>query len=319
MASLILLAGGLVLLAAGGEVLIRGAVLLARLAGLSAAVIGLTVVAAGTSLPELAVSLEAALRGGADLAVANVIGSNILNISFALGLTALLSPLPVHSTAIRLEWPVMFGSAVVCTAMLADSWLSRGEAALLVLALVAFVAFSVRLARLPVSNREEAEFKQAAAARALTAGRRRGWLAVAGVLLGAVLLVSGGSLVVRGATGLARMAGLSERIVGLTVVAIGTGMPELATSLVAALRRRADVAVANMIGSNIFNLLGILGATALVRPIQISPQLVRSDALWMIATSVLLLPVLWSGGRIRRWEGAILAAVYVAYLASLIL
>ena len=137
MASLILLAGGLVLLAAGGEVLIRGAVLLARLAGLSAAVIGLTVVAAGTSLPELAVSLEAALRGGADLAVANVIGSNILNISFALGLTALLSPLPVHSTAIRLEWPVMFGSAVVCTAMLADSWLSRGEAALLVLALVA--------------------------------------------------------------------------------------------------------------------------------------------------------------------------------------
>ena len=313
LAALLFLAG-LGLLTVGGEVLIRGASAIARLAGLSPAVIGLTVVAMGTSLPELAVGLLAALRGEADIAVGNVVGSNIFNVTGALGVAALVATLPVRGNAIRLEWPVMFASTLACMVLMRDFVLDRFEASFLVVSLVLFTAYSVWVGRREVTKVEEREFAESVGARSLHPRHHERLRATGAVLAGVALLVVGGRLLVDGAVVLARLAGMSERLIGLTIVAVGTGMPELATSLIAAFRKQTDVAVANIIGSNVFNLLGILGLTALMHPIRFSPELGGSDVWWMLGTSLLLLPLLRSGMRIVRWEGALMIAVYLAYL-----
>jgi cation:H+ antiporter len=313
----LLFVAGLGLLALGGELLIRGATALARIAGLSPAVIGLTVVAMGTSLPELAVGLLAALRGQPDIAVGNVIGSNIFNITAALGITTLVATLPVRGNAIRLEWPVMFAASLASALLMRDFLLDRFEASFLLVSLVLFTAYSVWVGRREVTGVEQKEFAAAVEKRSLRPSRREGLAAMTSILAGVALLVGGGHLLVEGAVALARLAGMSERLIGLTIVAVGTGMPELAASLVAAARKQTDVAVANMIGSNVFNLLGILGMTALVHPIRFAPELAGSDVWWMLGTSLLLLLVLRSGMRLVRWEGIVLIAVYVAYLAVL--
>lgn len=307
---------GLVVLVAGGEALVRGATALARAWGLPPAVIGLTVVAMGTSLPELAVGLLAALRGEPDLAVGNVIGSNIFNVTAALGLTALVCTLPVRGSAVRLEWPVMFAASGAAVLVLRDSCVDRVEAGVLLSALVLFTAWSVRIARREITGEEKREFEAEVAGR-MEPARDSQLLAGALVALGVVLLVTGGHSLVTGAVSLARLLGLSERIIGLTVVAIGTGTPELATSMVAAMRRQTDVAVANMIGSNIFNILGILSVTALVHPIRFSAAMAGSDLWWMLGTSLLLFPVLWRGMKVERWEGGVLVLAYAVYLALL--
>lgn len=309
----LLFVAGLALLVGGGEALVRGAVSLARAWGLPPAVIGLTVVAMGTSLPELAVGVLAALRGEPDLAVGNVIGSNIFNLTGALGLTAMICVLPVRGAAVRLEWPAMFAATGAAFLALRDSHVDRVEAGLLLAALVMFIAYSVRVARREITGVEVREF-EAKVDEKLAASNGRGWVAIGLVVLGALLLVSGGHLLVSGATAIARLLGLSERVIGLTVVAIGTGAPELAASVVAAMRKQTDVAVANMIGSNIFNVLGILSATALVQPIAVSPGMARSDLWWMLATSLLVFPVIWRGMKVARWEGAILVVTYAVYL-----
>lgn len=317
MLGIVLFVVGLVLLVGGGEALVRGATSLARAWGLPPAVIGLTVVAMGTSLPELAVGVLAAVRGQPDLAVGNVIGSNIFNVTGALGLTVLICTLPVRGSAVRLEWPVMFAASGAALLVLRDSHLDRVEAGVLLSALVLFTAYSVRIARREISGEEKQEFEAEVADRLETA--RGSWL-IAGGLVGAgmVLLVVGGHSLVTGAVSMARTLGLSERVIGLTVVAIGTGAPELATSIVAALRKQTDVAVANMIGSNIFNILGILSVTALVHPIRVSAAMAGSDLWWMLGTSLLLFPILWGGMKVSRWEGGVLVLVYAAYLALLV-
>jgi cation:H+ antiporter len=314
---------GLALLALGGEALVRAATTLAELAGVTPAVIGLTVVAIGTSLPELVVSLVAAVRHQPDLAVANVVGSNIFNVAATLGLAALVLPLPVHGTAVRLEWPFMFAASCVFLLFSRDGTLDRLEGGFFLIALVLFVAYSVRLARREVSAAEARSFADSAEAHDIDA--RRGATAPPGIALplvflafGVAALVVGGRFLVDGSVALARLAGVSERVIGLTIVAGGTGAPELATSLVAAFRGRTDVAVANLIGSNIFNILGILGVSALVVPLSIAPEILRSDLWWMIGTSLLLLPIMHFGGRITRWEGALLVAVYLVYLGVLL-
>lgn len=318
MTAVLLFLGGLALLVAGGEVLVRGATLLARLAGLTPAVIGLTVVAMGTSMPELAVGLLAAVRGQPDIAVGNVIGSNIFNVTAALGIAALIHPLPVRGMAVRLEWPVMFGASALCALLVRDLRLDRGEGAFLVLCLALFTAYSVHVARREVRGAEREEFAESVEDRTLHPGRRERLAAAAAVAGGIVLLLAGGRLLVTGAVELARLAGMTERVIGLTVVAAGTGMPEVVTSAVAAARRQTDVAVANMVGSNVFNLLGILGVVALVHPIPIAPALAGPDLWWMLGTALLLLPVLGRGMRVARWEGALLVAVYGVYLWTLL-
>ena len=320
--AVVLVSVGLVLLAAGGEALVRAATTLARLAGVTPAVIGLTVVALGTSLPELVVSLTAALEGAPDIAIGNVVGSNIFNVAGALGITALVLPLPVHGNAVRLEWPVMFLASVWCLLAAQDGTISRLEGGAFVVALVIFLLYSVHIGRRDVTAREAREIGEQVEDRDLDVAPARTWRRVVvplGVLaVGILALVAGGKMLVDGAVGLARLAGMSERQIALTIVAAGTGAPELATSLVAAFRKRTDVAVANMIGSNIFNVLGILGVTALVAPIPVSAAIVRSDLWWMLGSAVVLLPFLWTRGVLSRVEGGVMTAGYVAYVVQLL-
>ena len=315
---------GLVLLAGGGEALVRAATTLAQLAGVSPAVIGLTVVAIGTSLPELVVSVVAATGGEPDLAVANVVGSNIFNIAATLGVTALIIPLPVHGSAVKLEWPVMFAASFLCLLLARDGRIDQLEGGFFLVSLLLFIVYTVRLARTDVGKVEARQLADQVESRDIDVGEkperntRKLLVTLAVLAVGIGALVAGGRLLVDGAIGLARIAGLSERVIGLTIVAGGTGAPELATSLMAAFRKRTDVAVANMIGSNVFNVLGILGVTAMIAPIPVAPALVQSDMWWMIGTSLLLLPVLRSQARISRGEGAVLLGVYLTYLFVLL-
>jgi cation:H+ antiporter len=319
--ALLLVVVGLALLAGGGEALVRAATTLAELVGVSPAVIGLTVVAIGTSLPELVVSLVAATEGKPDLAIANVVGSNIFNVAATLGLTALLLPLPVHGNAVRLEWPVMFGASALLFAVARDGVVGRFDAGVFLVALVLFIAYSVYVARRGVTAPEARELAEQVEARDIdtpTGAPARPIVPLVVLVVGLAALVVGGRLLVDGAVALARLAGLSERVIGLTIVAGGTGAPELATSLMAALRGRTDVAIANMIGSNIFNILGILGVTALVQPIPVDAAVVATDLWWMLGTALLLLPLLWTGKRLSRVEGGLLVAAYGAYLVVLL-
>ena len=312
-----LVALGLALLAGGGEALVRGATTLAEIAGVTPAVIGLTVVAIGTSLPELVVSVLAAMRDQPDIAVANVVGSNIFNTAMILGVTALLMPLPVHGTAVRLEWPVMFVASAACLLLALDGVVSRAEGMAFVAGLVVFITYSVHIARRQLTPDETRQAEAEADARDLPA-KRRGPMTALLLVIGIGGLVAGGNFLVEGAVTLARLVGMTERVIGLTVVAAGTSAPELATSVMAALRGRTDVAVANIIGSNIFNILGILGIAAMVAAVPVSPALVRSDMVWMLGTAVLLLPLMHSSARITRLEGGILLGTFGVYLTLLL-
>lgn len=309
---------GLAILAGGGELLVRGATTIARLAGLTPAVIGLTIVAAGTSLPELVVSVVAALRGTPDIAVGNVVGSNIFNIAIVLGAAALVLPLRVHATAIRLEWPIMFLASWTGFLLMRDGQLDRMEGGFFVASLLAFLAYSVYIARYEVSDEEQTEFATETEDRSIHPRNRQMAMSILAVVAGSALLVVGGKALVDGAVAIAREVGLSERVIGITIVAIGTSAPELAASLVAAFRGRTDLALANIIGSNIFNILGILGVTALVRPIPVAVGIVRTDAWWMLGLAVVLLPMMWTGKRISRAEGALLLTGYAAYIMVLL-
>lgn len=261
-------AGGLVLLALGGEALIRGAVSVARLTRLSPAVIGLTIVAMGTSLPELSVSVVAALEGRSDIAVGNVVGSNIFNVAAIVGLTAVVLPIRVHLTAVKLEWPFMFTALCVCLLLARDGRLDRLEAGFFLIALVLFAAYTIRVARTALTASDQAEL--ADEVQRLTLARRLA-VDVGLIVLGLALLVAGGRLLVSGAVTIAQVAGLSERVIALTIVAAGTSLPELAASAVAARRGHPDIALANVIGSNVFNALGILGVVALMQPQAVNP------------------------------------------------
>lgn len=309
---------GLLLLAGGGELLVRGATALARLAGVTPAVIGLTIVAIGTSLPELVVSLLAAAQHQPDIAVANVVGSNIFNIVGILGVTALIVALPVHGSAVRLEWPFMFGVSAALVVFSRDGLLDRFEGGLMLGAFTLFTWYMIRLARAEFRQAERREFETESVRRSIRGPFAAVPVALLAVGGGLALLVGGARALVDGAVELARLAGMSERVIGLTVVAIGTSMPELAASTVAAVRGRTDVAVANLIGSNIFNILGILGVTALYHPVPVAEALRNSDMVWMMVTALALFPILRSGGRVSRLEGAFLLGMYVVYLVLLI-
>jgi cation:H+ antiporter len=313
-----LLLVGLLLLAAGGELLVRGATAVARQAGVTPAVIGLTIVAIGTSLPELVVSFLAAKAGQQDIAVGNIVGSNIFNILGVLGITALIAVIPVEGTAVKVEWPFMFLASCVVVVFARDGIIDRLEGGVMLAAYVVFTVFMIRLARKVVTGGEQEAFERAIAGRTLWTAAAAAGLSITAVVGGLALLGGGGRLLVAGAIDLARMAGLSERVIGLTIVAIGTSTPEIAASVVAALRGRTDLAVANAIGSNIFNLLGILGGTALYRPLSVSAAMLNTDMVWMMVAAFALFPILRSGMQVARSEGLLLIGGYAAYLLLLL-
>lgn len=309
---------GMLLLVAGGEMLLRGAVGLATLLRLTPAVIGLTVVAAGTSIPELAVSGLAAIQGQADIAVANVIGSNIFNMTVIIGLCALLKPVPITGNTIKLEYPVLVLVTLLCVVVCQDEQVNRLDAALFLAVYVGFTAYLVRLVRRQVTAEEDEEL--GAEVKELLINRDQPRLGVSLLLVaaGVALLGAGAHFTVHGAVQLARLMGWSERLIGLTIVSAGTGLPEVVASLVSTIRGRSDVAIGNVIGSNLFNILGILGLSALAAPLSVQPALLASDVWWMLGVTLGLFPFMLTGHRFNRVEGFLLLAVYAAYLALLL-
>jgi len=306
---------GLVLLGGGGEALLRGAVALASLLRLPPAIIGLTVVAAGTSLPELSVSVLAGLRNQPDIAVGNVVGSNIFNITFILGVCALIRPLAITGNSIRLEYPVLAVVTLMTLALAQDGVLNGLDGLLCLVIYVLFTIYMVTLVRGQVGETEEGEL--AAEVQEL-ASRPRLLSSLGWIGMGVITLGVGASLTVNGSIGLARLAGLSERVIGLTIVAAGTSLPEVVASLVSTIRGRDDIAIGNVIGSNIFNILGILGLSALISPLAVHASIARIDNVWMMGLTLLLFPIMFTRMRIDRWEGGVLLGGYGIYTASLL-
>lgn len=308
------LVGGLALLVGAAHFLVRGAASLALRLGLSPLVVGLTVVAFGTSAPELVVSVRAALDGAGGIAVGNVVGSNIANIGLILGAAALVRPFLTDASVLRRDLPVLLGATGLGVGILLDRVVGRGEGALLLVALAAYLAWSLHEARR--ASRDRLRVPAVGELPDATAGPV--WRDVAAVGLGLVGLVVGADWFLSGAVGLAEAAGVPNAVIGLTVVALGTSLPELATSVVAAVRGESEIAVGNVVGSNLFNVLGILGVAALVRPI-VAPGLQTVDLVVMAAFALVLLPMMWSGRRLVRVEAALLAAGYVGYVGFLAL
>ncbi|PZP80820.1 MAG: sodium:calcium antiporter [Ectopseudomonas oleovorans] len=313
------LIAGLVLLVAGAEVLVRGAAKLAAQFGIPPLIIGLTVVAFGTSAPETAVSVQAALDGSGDLAIGNVVGSNIDNVLLILGLTALIAPLIVSRQLIRLDVPIMIGASLLTFGLAWDGSLSRLDGALLFAGVLAYTGFLIYSARKDKGGDDDEFAKEFGLDEA---PKPYAWAINLGLIIaGLVLLVTGSNFLVEGAVTLARALGISELVIGLTVVAVGTSLPELATSILAAIKGERDIAVGNIVGSNIFNLLCVLGLASLVSPaaISVSPNALAFDFPVMIAVAVACLPIFFAGYRINRWEGLLFLAYYVAYTLYLIL
>lgn len=367
LAILILLLAGLVFLVVGGEFLVRGASRLAGVLGISPLVIGLTVVAYGTSAPEMAVSIQAGLAGNDSIAVANVVGSNIFNALFILGVCAVLAPLVVNKRLVRVDVPVMIGVSLLVGLMALDGRVSTLEGLLLALGTVGYTAWTV------IANRTASAADAGDAEPEVIAGKHPGWLvsqialgaagavawqlgklgategglAVAGalvfaaghvfgrggttragdilhqigfILTGLGVLVLGSGWLVDGAVQLARSLGVNDTVIGLTIVAAGTSLPEVAASVIATLRGQRDMAIGNVVGSNIANILAILGVSALVTPggLSVSPQMISMDIPIMIAVAVICLPAFYSGYLIRRWEGAVFLAAYIGYTTWLV-
>ena len=320
--NLLLFVAGLVALIAGAEALVRGASKLALAFGISPLVVGLTIVAFGTSSPELAVSVGAALDGRTELALGNVVGSNIFNVLLILGLSAVITPLVVNVQLIRQEVPIMIGASLLLLVLALDGRIAGPDGALLAGSMVAYTVFLIvqsrRAGAAAAADDYVAEYRPAAAG---------GWdsrlpvqlLLIAG---GLGLLVLGSNALVTSATVFARALGVSDVVIGLTIVAAGTSLPEVAASVMAAFKGERDIAVGNVVGSNTFNILGCLGISSLVAggggvPV---PAAVLGFDLWvMIAAALACLPVFMTGREIARWEGAVFLAYYVAYVAYLIL
>jgi cation:H+ antiporter len=305
-----LLLGGFAALVIGGELLVRGGSGLGRALGLSPLLVGLTIVAFATSAPELAVSVDASLSGSPGLAVGNVVGSNITNVLLVLGLAALVLPVAVRRSLVRTDVPVMVAASALLLLLALDGRVSTLDGLLLLALLLAYVAWSVVTGR-----RQERPVPDAAAAEPRPV--RDVLLVVAGV----GLLVIGARWLVSAATEVAADAGVSELVIGLTVVAVGTSLPELATSVIAAVRGERDIAIGNVVGSNVFNIGGVMGLTAVVSPggVPVEAAAVRFDLPVMVAVAVLLVPVVFTGLTIARWEAAVFLGYFVAYVGYLLL
>jgi cation:H+ antiporter len=320
MTTIIFLIAGLILLVLGAEALVRGASRLAARMGISPLVIGLTIVAYGTSSPELAVSIQSSLAGQADIALGNVVGSNIFNVLFILGISALITPLVVAQQLVRLDVPIMIGVSGLLLVFGLDGKISSVDGIILFIGGILYTAFLI------VQSRQERNLEvQEEYAREYSISERQTWreilLNCGLIAVGLGLLVLGAQWLVESAISIARSAGLSEFIVGLTIVAAGTSLPELATSAVASLRGERDIAVGNVVGSNIFNILAVLGLSAMASPagIKVSSAALRFDIPVMVAVAIACLPVFFTGYLISRREGLLFIGYYLAYTAYLIL
>ncbi|HIB16539.1 MAG TPA: calcium/sodium antiporter [Candidatus Lambdaproteobacteria bacterium] len=303
--------GGLVLLYFGADWLVQGAVTLALHLGLSPLIVGLTVVALGTSVPEALVSVQAAIGHQGGIALGNVIGSNILNIALILGLSAFFNPLKVDSHLVKADVPLLAGATFMLVVLLEDFHISRMEGAFLLLCIVGYVAGNIMTVKRTSPEEDKIEGMEIPEDSGKTLWRDVGFL-----ILGIVTLGFGANFLVTGAVDLARIFGLSEALIGLTIVSIGTGTPELATALMAAFRKTPDLAIGNVVGSNLFNIMFVLGIAGLVAPLD-GKGISSVDLYVMLGVTILLLPTVWTGRILDRKEGFLFLAIYVGYLYHL--
>ena len=315
MLSFVMLVIGFVLLVWGADKFVEGASALARKMGVSPLLVGLTIVAFGTSMPELAVSVTAALRGANEIAVGNVVGSNMFNLLVVAGLSAVICPLVMDKMLLRRDWPLsIFAAVLLLVAIAPDHVIARWEGAVL---LVIFAVILSRQIKAALNDRAQLAAAEAEAAEEAAEMTKSPVLIWVNIVLGLACIVLGGQLAVNGATGIARMFGLSETLIGLTIVAIGTSLPELVTSIVAARKGQNEIAMGNVIGSNLFNILLILGVSAVITPIPVQATSII-DCLFLITISVVFyLPA--RKGKLGRLPGAVMAAMYVVYTAYLIM
>ncbi len=327
--TLVLFVLGLVLLVVGADMLVAGASRIAARLGISSLVIGLTVVAFGTSAPELAVSVTGTLAGQSDLALGNVVGSNIFNTLFILGLAALVTPLVVQRQLMRLDVPIMIAACVVCWGMSLDGVIGRFEGIVLALGIIVYTTLLIRMARRQGAAAAAASAASAASVAVVDVAlppppqglRDRMLVQIAMIVVGLVMLVVGSQWLVDGAISLAKGFGVSELVISLTIVAAGTSLPELATSVLAAYRGERDIAVGNVVGSNIFNILCVLGIASVIAPagIAVAPAAQSFDIPIMTAVALACLPLFITGGIVSRLEGAVFLAYYIAYTVYLVL
>lgn len=315
--TILTLVAGLGVLTLGAEFLVRGSARLAALFGISPLVVGLTVVAIGTSTPELAVNVQSAYSGQADLALGNVVGSNIFNVLFILGICAVVLPLRVAQQLLWLDVPLMIGASIMFLVLALDGIISRFDGIFLLVGAGLYMIVAVKLGRneSPVVEKEYAEeYGQRSAG--------YGWpLQVFLIAVGLAMLVVGARWLVSAAVEIAQLLGISELIIGLTIIAAGTSLPEVATSIIASIRGERDIAVGNVVGSNLFNILLVLGLTSVVAPsgISVQPAILTFDIPVLIAVAVACAPIFLTGHIIERWEGCVFVLYYAAYTAYLIL
>ncbi len=315
-----MLIAGLLLLVVGAEMLVRGASCMATMLRISPLIIGLTVVAYGTSAPEMAVSVVSGLKGQADISLGNVIGSNIFNVLLILGLSALVAPLIVSRQLIRIDVPIMIGVSILTYLFAMDQCVSRSEGLILVAGAVLYTLLQVFLARRENGKPPTGEGKKDADYTNGTSWKQ--WGLNAGLIVfGLALLVTGSQWLVNSASIIARWLGISELMIGLTIVAAGTSLPELATSVMASLHGERDIAVGNVVGSNIFNILAVLGASAAIsrNGVSVATQALQFDIPVMIAVAVACLPIFFTGHRISRWEGGLFLGYYAIYTIYLVM
>lgn len=306
---------GLFLLYLGGEMLVRGAVTLSRRLGIAPLVIGLTIVAFGTSGPELSVSVDAAVSGLPDIAIGNIIGSNICNILLVLGVSAILCPVKVQPHAVYRDGTILLGATLLFVVVVGSGTIWRWEGAGLVALLLAYTVFTYAVERRARASdpQRKLHVREALEIAPLPV---KPWVTLLLLACGIVFLAVGANQLVTGAASLARRIGIDDAVIGVTLVALGTSLPELSTSVVAALRRHPDVALGNVIGSNIFNALGIAGAAALANPLTVAEKFTHSDIWVMLASTALLLPLIMKDWRLSRWYGALFVLAYAVYVAA---
>lgn len=303
----LLLIAGLIALIFGGDTLVKGAVGIALKFNVSTLVIGMTVVAFGTSAPELLVSLKAAIDNHPEIAIGNVIGSNIVNISFILGVTTMIMPIKVQYSTVRVDWPIMMAASILFYVFSVSGSINWWEGAILSLGIVLFTFFTVKYSpKSPESEQDDLEELEKTAYPL--------WKSILFIILGIVGLTFGANWLLDGAVQIATKFGVSEHIIGVTIVAFGTSIPELVTSVIAAVKKESDISVGNLVGSNIFNILCVLGFTALIKETPVSTQVINIDVFWMIGVSLLLLPLMLYKYNINRIKGVILTASYLVYI-----
>ncbi|MCB9360083.1 MAG: calcium/sodium antiporter [Flavobacteriales bacterium] len=296
---------GLIVLIVAGEFLVKGAVGIALKFNISTLVIGMTIVAFGTSAPELLVSVKAAIDGHPEISVGNVLGSNIANLALVLGLTTVVLPINVQRSTIRLDWPIMMLATIAFSLFIINGLIDWWEGILYIIALITFNFFMIKKSSNEVEINDDIEQVNS---------NRNFFKNISFVIIGVVGLAFGANWLLDGAVQIALNFGVSEYIIGATIVAFGTSVPELVTSLVAAFKKQTDISIGNLIGSNIFNLLAVLGITSVVKEIPVSVQVQNEDVYWLLGISLLIFPLMIYNNRINRLSGLILVVTYIAYI-----